>query len=236
MALFNRRLRVARRPAKELVERAIGHREPLAVVEVLHVEPEAAIVFEIDQMPVNRLLIKRPPVGREAHQLVLPAVDLEPAIVRKRGIQEPERMRKLNPIRQLDPVPAPDAHRRRRPFPDAVERQDRRLVKRTREERAGGVTFVVIGKHDRYVCTFAEALSDGVRQPNLFLEPHGYRHVEAAEPAWRIGDDTFRAGARISVAASHRTRRNRRHALSCRIAAGSIRWRAPEIRDRAFSA
>ena len=39
-----------RRPAEERVEPAAGHRQPLAVVEVVHVQPEAAVGLEVDQV------------------------------------------------------------------------------------------------------------------------------------------------------------------------------------------
>ena len=51
-----------RRPAEEPVEAAAGHRQPLAVVEVVHVQPEAAVGLEVDQ--VARGSAPRRPAGR----------------------------------------------------------------------------------------------------------------------------------------------------------------------------
>ena len=51
--LLERRLRLARRPAEQLVEPLVRHRQALAVVEVLHVQPEAAVGLEIDQVLVG---------------------------------------------------------------------------------------------------------------------------------------------------------------------------------------
>ena len=125
------------------------HRQALAVVEVLHVEPEAAVGLEVDQVLRDQVVVDGPAVGREAHQLVFAAVDLEAAVVGERGIEQPERVRKLQLLRQLDLVAAPDAQRRRAPLADAVERQDGRFVERAREKRARRVALVVIGEDER---------------------------------------------------------------------------------------
>ena len=55
-------------------------------------------------------------------------------------------MREAQLVRQLDPVAAPDAEARGRPLADAVQRQDRGLLERRREEGAGGVRLVVVGE------------------------------------------------------------------------------------------
>ena len=39
-------------------------------------------------------------------------------------------------------------NRRRGPFADAVDRENRRLLERRREERAGGVRLVVLGEDE----------------------------------------------------------------------------------------
>jgi len=142
MALLEVRFGTPRRAAEQRVELPVGHRQPLAVVEVLHVQPEAAVIAQGDQVARNPILVERPAVRRQAHQLVLAAVHFEAAVVRKRGVQQAERMRELDLLRQLDAVPASGAERRRIPLAHAIERQDRRLVERAGEERTGGMRLV----------------------------------------------------------------------------------------------
>ena len=160
VALLNGRLGIARRRAEQPIEPAVGHRQALAIVEVLHVEPEAPIGLEIDQMFRDEVFVDGPAVGRQSHQLVFAAVDLEPAVVRHGRIQQAERMRELDLLREFDLVATAHAKRRRAPLADAVERENRRLVEGARKESAGRVTFVVVGEDDRRVDVTAQVLPD----------------------------------------------------------------------------
>ena len=99
----------AGRPAEQRVEPGARHRQPLAVVEVVHVQPEAAVGLQVDQMLVDRIPVDGPAVRRKAHQLVFAAVDLEPAVVGERRVQQAERVRKREVVGQRDAVAAPDA-------------------------------------------------------------------------------------------------------------------------------
>ena len=94
------------RPAEQLVELRPGHREALAVVEVVEVEPEAPIGLHVDQVLVDGFLVHRAPVRSEPHEFVFTAVDLEPAVVGERRVQKAERMRKREVVRQPDVVAA----------------------------------------------------------------------------------------------------------------------------------
>ena len=147
--LLEVRFGLPRRSTEKLVERPVRHRQPLAVVEVVHVQPEAAVVPQLEQMTRDQILVERPAVRRESHQFVFAAVHLEAAVIRERRIQKTERVRELDVTVQLDPVAAADAERGRAPLADAVERQDRRFLERTRKKGAGGVALVMVGEHDR---------------------------------------------------------------------------------------
>ena len=81
-------------------------------------------------------------------------------------------------------LPAADAERRRAPLADAVERQDRRLVERAREERAGGVALVVVGEDQSAPGVAARAPSRMVRRMCSFsFSQTRHGHAEAAEAA-----------------------------------------------------
>ena len=107
-------------------------------------------VLQVDQMLRDQVLVDRAAVRRQAHQLVLAAVDLEAAVVGER----PSTAARANAETaaacvSVDPVAAADADGGRAPLADAVERQDRGLVERAREERAGRVALVMIGEDER---------------------------------------------------------------------------------------
>jgi len=93
--LFEQGFRGARRPAEKPVEPFAGHRQPRAVVEILHVHPKAAVRLEPNQVPENRLLIDRLAVGGQPHQFVFAAVDLESAVIGEGRIEQSQRMGKL---------------------------------------------------------------------------------------------------------------------------------------------
>ena len=144
--LFEHGLRAARRPAKQLVEPVVGHRQPLAVVEILHVHPEAAVRLQVDQVLEDQVLIDGLSVRGQAHQLVFAAVDLETAVVGERRIEQPQRMRELQLPQQPQLVAFADAERRRAPLAHAVNGQDGGPLEGAGKESAGGMAFVVVGE------------------------------------------------------------------------------------------
>ena len=81
VSLLDAAFGISRRSAEQIVEPPVGHGQPLAVVEVIHVQPEAAIRLEVDQVFVNQVLVDGPAVRCQSHQLVFAAIDLKPAII-----------------------------------------------------------------------------------------------------------------------------------------------------------
>ncbi len=93
---------------RRAVERVVGHGQAGAVVEVVHVEPERAVVLEVDQVLADQRRRNRLAVGRQAHQLVLAGVDLEPGVVGEGRIEQPQRMREVDlPQRRQRGCPRP---------------------------------------------------------------------------------------------------------------------------------
>ena len=107
VALGEQRVRLARRAAKQRVELPGGHRETRAVVEVGQVQPERPVLRDVDEALANEVGVAGLPVGREAHQLVLAGIHLEAAVVGEGRIQQPERVRKADLVRELEAVAAP---------------------------------------------------------------------------------------------------------------------------------
>jgi hypothetical protein len=139
--------RPGRRP-EERVEALVRHAQPRAVVEVLQVELEAAVVAHVDQPVADDVGMERLAIRRETHHLVFTGVHLEPEVIRERGIQQPERMGKVDLVQDAQRAALPVGERRRGPFAHAVDRQHRGLLERRREESARGVAQVVLGEQD----------------------------------------------------------------------------------------
>ena len=121
------------RAAEQIVEPPVGHRQPLAVVEVVHVQPEAAIRLQVDQVLVDGIGVDRCAVRREPHQLVLAAVDLEAAVVGEGRVEQPERMRET-----AGGASARSCCRGRCPRPSSsIPRRRRASVSRLRQTDSG---------------------------------------------------------------------------------------------------
>ena len=88
--LLETRLGIARRSAEQIMKPPARHRQPLAVVEVVHVQPHAAVGLEIDHALANDIGVYRFSVRRETHQFVFAAIHLEAAVVGERRIEQPE--------------------------------------------------------------------------------------------------------------------------------------------------
>ena len=157
------------------METRIGHSQPLAIVEVAHVEPIGAVFARLDQMFADEWREDRRSVGRKAHQFIFARIDAEPGVVGKRAVEQSERMRKADFLAQFDRVATSDTPTGCRPFPHAVERHDRGFFERTRKERAGRVRLVVPREVDRTAVFPPQSVIDLARQMQLLLQPlrHG---------------------------------------------------------------
>jgi hypothetical protein len=188
LAAGDARLRRPRRAAEEGGEAVVGHHQAVEVAEVVHVEAEGAVLAQVDQLAADGVGEARLAVGREPHQLVLAGVDLEAGEVGEGRVEEPERVRELDLLEDLQPLALADADRRRRPLADAVEGEHRRLGEGRGVEGGGGVRLVVGGEVDgRRLGDAAgfERLGDARRDPELLLEPERHRLDEGGEAARR---------------------------------------------------
>ncbi len=156
----------------------------------------------------------RPPVGCQAHHLVFPLVDLEPAEGGEGRVEEAERVRvaHLRVERQLPAAAgaAPAAaDGRRRPLADAVDDQHRRLVERRREERARRVREVVLAVENLARFQVERALQPRT-DPKPLVEPSSRRAPEqrprgrervdrAGEDARQLAEGLFVEDDRVEV-------------------------------------
>ena len=180
-------LRLAGWPPEEVAEGAVGHGQAVVVGEVLHVELEGAVIVEMDDLLHDPVDVDRLPVGGEAHDLVLGAVDLEPEVVREGAVEQPEAVGEADLLEEGDVVPLAHAEGSGGPLADAVHREDGRLLERRDEEARGGVAHVVLGEEDRPLVG-PQLPADDRRHPELLLDPHRHRLAERAERAGEGGD------------------------------------------------
>src|SRR5205814_8134953 len=102
LALRQRRLGLARRPAEERLEAAAGHPQAVWIREVLHVHPQAAVVADLEEVVLDRTHVLRLAVRREAHHFVLAGVHAESGEVGERRVQQAEGMREAQLANQLE--------------------------------------------------------------------------------------------------------------------------------------
>ena len=180
-------LRITGPPPEEPIEPPPRHGQPLAVREVIHVEPETAVALQVDEMLQDRLPVDRPAVRSQPHQFVFTAVYFKTAVIGKRRVEEAERMGKCDVVDESDPVSLADPERGRAPLADPVERDDRRFVEGAREERTGGMGLVVIGKDQARIGRRPERAPDRTPHVQLVPEPQGHGQAEAPKAGRGIG-------------------------------------------------
>ena len=200
----------SRRSAEELVELGRGHRVAVAVVEVVEVEPDRAVVVDLHQLLEDQVDVLGIAVRRETHELVFAGVHLEARVVGEGGIQHADGVRVAKLSRQLDPVPPADPDGAGRPFPDAVECEDGRLVERRREERARRVRLVMIGEREAAGELRAEQPDESRPRCRGGVPTIGSPRRRTNGSPWVRRSRSSRAAARTSPSASRRTRRGRR--------------------------
>ena len=80
-------------------------------------------------------------------------------------------MRKAQLAQDLDLVVTPNTDTAGRPLTDAIERQNRSLLKRRRKERTRGVRFVMLEKDIAALVTSPETTVDLSRRVELLSQP-----------------------------------------------------------------
>ena len=176
------------RSAEERVHLRRRHDVVVAVAEVGHVQAERAVFLQVEQLLDDHVAIDRLAVRRQAHQLVLAAVDLEAREVGHRRVQETEGVREAQLLHHLETIAPAHGDRAGGPLADAVQGEDGRLLEGRREERAGPVRLVV-GHEDVLALVRArEPLVELARHEELLLEPEGQAHQEQLEARRRVRD------------------------------------------------
>ena len=85
------RFRFAWWPVEQTIERGAGHGQALAVIEILHVEPERSVF----------VVTARISIGRQAHHFVLAGIYFESGVVGKSRVEQSEGVRKVKFAQQV---------------------------------------------------------------------------------------------------------------------------------------
>ena len=188
--LRQRLVRLARGATEQCIEPGVGHGEAGAVIEMVEIEAERAVRFQVDQVVENGLGVSRLAVGRQAHQLVLAGIHLEAGVVGKRRVEQPQGVGEVDLPRHLQRVAVADGHGSGGPFADPVHGENHRIAEGRRVERARRVRLVVLGEQQPRVPIQLRgqdaqlAAQQGFLE-QLLLDPDRDRRRKGAEPARR---------------------------------------------------
>ena len=78
----------ARRPAKQAVKILVEHGGAAQEIEIIEVQPEGTVRFQIEQVLVNGVDEFRLPIGSKAHELVLAGINAKTAIGGEGRVQQ----------------------------------------------------------------------------------------------------------------------------------------------------
>ncbi len=191
LALGQRRLRPPRRAAEQPLELPRRHGQPLAVIEVGHVHAERAVRLQIDQLVPDQVGVLGLAVGGQSHQLVFARIDAKATEIREGRIEQTGRVREVQFVGECNPVAAAVPVAGRGPLAHAIHGQDRRLVERRWEERAGRMRFVVLRKDVLFAVSVLQTLVQFAPQVQLLLQPDRDRAQERPEPGRGKGKVRF---------------------------------------------
>jgi hypothetical protein len=150
------------RPAEHLLGR-------MCMREIPHVQPKASVVADVHHF-AKFVHVSGLAVGGQPHHFPFRVVHAKAQIRGDGAEQQSHRMGKANLFFKGDLGAAPHAPRRRGPFPDPVRSDDRGLLVRGNQKRAGRVGEVMLAVVDIFVGSelFLNRLADAqlVEQPD----------------------------------------------------------------------
>ena len=187
MLLLDVGLSIARWAAKKIMEARVGHRKPLAVIEIIHVQPETAIRFQIDEVLINRICINGAAVRREAHEFVLATVYPEAAVVSHGRIKKPEGMGELEMLLYFNLVPTADAPGGGGPLSHAIQGQNRSFFKGAGKEGTRRMAPVMVHEEQGRGRLAGKPAADHAPHHQFLAQPHRHGHEKASNAARRKG-------------------------------------------------
>src|SRR6266487_6021528 len=122
----------------------VRHGQPGAVLEVLQVQTEAAVLLDVYQSFPDEVRVPGLSVRGKPHHLVFARIDLEAGVIGERRVQQSQGVRKMDFTYHFQVVPVPHGKRSRGPFSDAVHREHRRTWKWRRKKGARGMAQMML--------------------------------------------------------------------------------------------
>ena len=190
LTLGQQLLRRACRTVEQSIELGIGHAQPGAIIEIVHVQLEAAVRLNIDQVVFDHGGEPRLAIGRKPHHLVLAGIHLEAGIVGERRIEQAKRMGKVDLLQHVQLMAMANGQGGGGPFAHPVHGQDGGLMEGGGEEGTRRMTLVVLGEQQllRPVEVRQMLFEFRVEQrllKQLLFQPNGHGHGERAVAARR---------------------------------------------------
>ena len=176
----------ARPSAEEPIELAVRHSQTRDEIEVVEVKMKRTVRLKIDKLIENELFEFWFAVGRQSHHFVFAGVDPEPEIISERRIEQAERMWKMLLGQHLDTITRAAANAGGGPFTDAVNCQNRSLVKRRWKKRGRSVRLMML--REQNVAFVIELVADDLFDPHFALDPERHRFEKRSQPAGRTGE------------------------------------------------
>ena len=130
-------------PAKKLGKMGVGHGRLGEVSEIIHIQLNRAVLFEVYQVLENRFHECGFAIWGQPHKLVFTFIDLEPGKLGERRIEQAQAMRKLHLLDELESALIADANRSRCPFSHSIDGKNGRSFKGRGIESAGSVRTVM---------------------------------------------------------------------------------------------
>ena len=146
MALGQRALRHARRPAEQGMKAAAGHGQTGGEIEVAHVQLKTAVPGDAHEFFPDQIGVFGRAIRGQPHDFIFAGIDLETQVVGEGGIEQAEGMREVNLLQGLKLAAPAQRERGGGPFAHAIERQHGGALKRRGIEGAGRVREVMLGK------------------------------------------------------------------------------------------
>ena len=177
--------RAVEQVGKTLARHAIANWE----VEVIHVQPETAVIANFDQVVEDFFDVFWFAIRRETHHFVLARIDFEAGETRERRIKQTERMRKFDFFDYFERVVAAKRKTRRRPLAHAVDREHRGILKRRRIKSRHRVRLMVLG--EQHFAREVEKLLNLLFGLQFAAEPQRTGGSKRLATARRIGHGGF---------------------------------------------
>ena len=174
------------RPAEQCGQFLIGHAQAADKIEIGQIEADGTVLPNIHQLRQDQLLVAGFAVGSQSHQLVFTGIDPESGKIGKCGVEQPQRIREMELLEQINLVAFANAIAGRGPFSHPVHGQDGSGLKGRGIEGRGRMGLVMFREQDLSGVT--QFVADHLGDVDLFPKPQRHGLQPGTQPLWRTGE------------------------------------------------